>query len=628
MKFNLLILFSIALIGIASAFFSFVTKKKDDDIVSPPSPFPINIASDLRGLPLKLAGSYQDTSKFTCRDGSKVISRAEVNDDFCDCYDGSDEPGTSACLTATFYCINNGYRMVQIPSSRVDDGICDCCDGSDESRVITCPNVCNAAAEKERAMLQKLVAVYETGGAIRVAEEARITAELNEHSSKVGFLTDLHNQLTDEVDSLRTRRYAEKENLDAKYSAYNEKVVADISCLLELDEIIAGQHLPTFLLNLMSLSSIVNEDHIKDIIKSLSDEVSSSDLDTEASNDENSEPSATPDEDPYHDHSHDDIESPTESEIENVESEEGGLNFADSFRTMTEEIDIDTTVTGDASTVSPVASNCEWTFGVKNLLLNRICDTNPSLDFAKQFLMLGLIKSKTPYREIQNMIGFYHAFHTFENTVAFVGEYISTNIEDKLGCHSDFQDDSKNACGLAIELDLLYQKFSFTFDTFDLDARQPYEALEQEFFAAQTNRDDALSKKNSADAAATDLIKHASHLALLSHRNTCFTAESGNYKYSFCSFDKVSQSELHGSGEVTLGEYSDVYENEDGSYTMKFTDGQYCHAFGPRTADVTITCGRENVLLGAREPSTCFYQLEFESPAACTVKFAQVAGLV
>lgn len=82
-----------------------------------------------------------------------------MNDDFCDCPDGSDEPGTSACshlsvhsplseadrpgnhdleLVAAlpgFYCKNKGHRPSYVPSQRVNDGICDyemCCDGSDE----------------------------------------------------------------------------------------------------------------------------------------------------------------------------------------------------------------------------------------------------------------------------------------------------------------------------------------------------------------------------------------------------------------------------------------------------------------------------------------------------------------
>ena len=39
------------------------------------------------------------SGKLTCGDSSSpsVVSWEMVNDDFCDCQDGSDEPGTSAC---------------------------------------------------------------------------------------------------------------------------------------------------------------------------------------------------------------------------------------------------------------------------------------------------------------------------------------------------------------------------------------------------------------------------------------------------------------------------------------------------------------------------------------------------
>lgn len=50
-----------------------------------------------------------------------------VNDDYCDCPDGSDEPGTSACEGrphAYFYCRNAGHIPARILSSRVNDGIC------------------------------------------------------------------------------------------------------------------------------------------------------------------------------------------------------------------------------------------------------------------------------------------------------------------------------------------------------------------------------------------------------------------------------------------------------------------------------------------------------------------------
>jgi hypothetical protein len=66
----------------------------------------------------------------TCPDGSKGF----IDDNYCDCADGSDEPNTSACSNilvqkASFLC-KNGTGAIY--ASRVRDGIQDCPDGSDE----------------------------------------------------------------------------------------------------------------------------------------------------------------------------------------------------------------------------------------------------------------------------------------------------------------------------------------------------------------------------------------------------------------------------------------------------------------------------------------------------------------
>ncbi|CAL8143040.1 unnamed protein product [Orchesella dallaii] len=112
-----------------------------------------------RGVPLSRAALYDPQKNFSCLDGSKLIPFSFVNDDYCDCKDGSDEPGTSACSRGSFYCLNAGHISAYISSSRVNDGVCDCCDGSDEVGTLTCSNTCEEmgrAAREEAERQTKL----------------------------------------------------------------------------------------------------------------------------------------------------------------------------------------------------------------------------------------------------------------------------------------------------------------------------------------------------------------------------------------------------------------------------------------------------------------------------------------
>jgi len=84
------------------------------------------------GLNPALEASYVTNSEgmFTCLESKELILYSMLNDDYCDCEDGSDEPSTSACPDTFFFCSTSDTTA--IPSSRVNDGVCDCCDGSDE----------------------------------------------------------------------------------------------------------------------------------------------------------------------------------------------------------------------------------------------------------------------------------------------------------------------------------------------------------------------------------------------------------------------------------------------------------------------------------------------------------------
>nr|XP_015802457.2 glucosidase 2 subunit beta isoform X1 [Nothobranchius furzeri] len=118
----------------------------------------------IRGISSSYKRFYRERKSFLCIDGSKMIPFEQVNDDYCDCADGSDEPGTSACPHGRFYCTNLGFRPHYVPSSRVNDGICDCCDASDEyNSHARCQNTCWNLGQKERAYVEGQMRTLDEG---------------------------------------------------------------------------------------------------------------------------------------------------------------------------------------------------------------------------------------------------------------------------------------------------------------------------------------------------------------------------------------------------------------------------------------------------------------------------------
>uniref|UniRef100_A0A8C7E2M4 Glucosidase 2 subunit beta n=1 Tax=Naja naja TaxID=35670 RepID=A0A8C7E2M4_NAJNA len=185
-----------------------------------------------RGVSLTNHHFYDESKSFTCLDGSATISFDRVNDDYCDCKDGSDEPGTAACPNGRFHCSNAGYRPMYIPSSRINDGICDCCDTTDEYNSGTmCENTCREMGRKEREALKQMAEVAREGFEIKKALMEEASKRKEEKQKKLIELQEGKNSVEEQVETLRLAKEAaekpEKEAKDIHQKAWEEKNAAE-----------------------------------------------------------------------------------------------------------------------------------------------------------------------------------------------------------------------------------------------------------------------------------------------------------------------------------------------------------------------------------------------------------------
>lgn len=180
------------------------------------------------GVSLTKATLYKPSAGDTwqCLDGSKSLKFIQINDDYCDCPDGSDEPGTAACPHTTFHCANQGHRSQDIPSTRVNDGICDCCDGSDEYQTAKCSNSCDEMGRAEREQRKSQAEILKKGSAKRsemVSRGQQLKAERETRRRELEQRRQEQESLKREKEELKKQA----ESIEAEAIAYFKELHKD-----------------------------------------------------------------------------------------------------------------------------------------------------------------------------------------------------------------------------------------------------------------------------------------------------------------------------------------------------------------------------------------------------------------
>ncbi|CAF1068581.1 unnamed protein product [Adineta steineri] len=171
---------------------------------------------------------YIPSKPFTCLDGSLTIPYEFVNDDYCDCKDGTDEPGTSACPNGRFFCENKGYVGSLIPSHFVGDGVCDCCDGSDEYETKTvCNNTCFELAQKTQAEREAQRVLHEAGVAKKkeiISKSIAIKSERQTHIDELERdLQSVENELKEKEELKRQAEIPENQAKEKHQKLWDEQ---------------------------------------------------------------------------------------------------------------------------------------------------------------------------------------------------------------------------------------------------------------------------------------------------------------------------------------------------------------------------------------------------------------------
>ncbi|THU67882.1 hypothetical protein C4D60_Mb05t29400 [Musa balbisiana] len=544
---------------------------------------------------------YYKSDVIKCKDGSKKFTKQQLNDEFCDCPDGTDEPGTSACPEGEFYCRNAGHIPRTIFSSRVNDGVCDCCDGSDEyNGKSNCPNTCWEAGKAAREKLKKKIATHQDGLAIRKQELEKAKQAFAEDEAELLKLKNEEKILKGLVEKVREH----KERIEKAEEEERLRKEKEEKKQREAERKSTEQNKPS------EESPQYQSEGTQD---------TPMEMNSQDSVEIGHEP-VVPPENEYNSR----IEIPA---VHNVGQKQVADNHGESITSGHGSDDVNNEIpSGHAADQEHISGNTE---GLSREELGRLVASRWTGEHAEE--RTNEPNDANVEQEEQNQ--------DFSDSAEEENydSYNSDNDEDrhKFDDDDDIQDVAAEEYGNHVEPDGSYDhhkdyKSEFPGSPSWLDKiKQTVQNIIQafSFFKSPVDLSEASRVKKEYDDASSKLSKIQSRISSLSEKlkhdfgkekdfysfyDRCFENKQNKYIYKVCPFKKASQVEGHSS--TQLGRW----ENFDESYrVMQFSNGDRCWNGPDRSLKVRLRCGLKDDLADVDEPSRCEYVAILSTPIIC-----------
>ncbi|CDU21943.1 related to alpha glucosidase II beta subunit [Sporisorium scitamineum] len=534
-----------------------------------------SFATPLRGVAPADATKYQPTKnaqgqlRWKCLDGSKELSFSAINDDYCDCPDGSDEPGTSACPNSTFFCANHGHTPAYIRSSRVDDGICDpeCCDGSDEKDgKIHCPDRCAKVGKEYRKKMTELEDLRRAGAKIRdkyIAdgrkEKESLEAEIAKLEIEVQVATENEARLKDELTRAET---SDKDVIDAKIKTpLYVKLVDHQTAIKALQDKNAALKAELSILTLLldDLAKGYNPNYQDMAVKGA----------VVAYKEWRGTAAA--------------------SEVK----EEGDADSANSVDQLAAE----------NVKLSQLLDEGDWPAAKISALLG-----DDPLDIMDRGLG-GAAHDKRVYTA-ESDGGLLFRIH----------EYLPDGIVPYFEAMVDTLLDVLIKANVITDVKRMRPKSSSSADEPENVSAARRLHTEAANHLSRTSQD-LSTRKHRLSEFSTRYGREAEFKAL---ENKCFSRDMGEYTYEYCFFGRATQIPKNGGAQISLGSFSQFNPQqnkkpEEDAYWLQqiYARGQKCWNGPERSAVVDLECGVENKVLNVFEAEKCIYSIKVATPAVC-----------